>query len=465
MTVEQNFETAFRRNTVMVGPQWSKRTVRLSLYAQLLCFDILALLAGPVMARYAIGNANESLTAMYPAFATLVVYLFLTVARGGYSLGSISSSVNSVRVGSIALGASVLLTLTVAFFLGSSDNISRLSYGLGEALAGCILVAGRLYFPRHARNVTKGMLLEELVITHGKSLDFTPHGATVMDANVIGLTPDLHDPIMLSRFGAIVADFDRVVIFCRPEFRRAWSLLLKGANVNGEIAVEPANETGAIAMAHFHGLETLLVSRQPLSLHSRLQKRLLDLALCIPILIVMAPLLVVVAILVKLDSKGPVFFRQQRVGRGNRLFSVMKFRSMRVEGCDANGSRSTSRTDDRVTRVGRIIRATSIDELPQLLNVLNGDMSLVGPRPHALGSQAGNKLFWQIDETYWLRHQLKPGITGLAQVRGFRGATVRIEDLTSRLQADMEYIQGWNIWRDLAILFNTARVIWHPNAY
>jgi lipopolysaccharide/colanic/teichoic acid biosynthesis glycosyltransferase len=92
-------------------------------------------------------------------------------------------------------------------------------------------------------------------------------------------------------------------------------------------------------------------------------------------------------------------------------------------------------------------------------------MSLVGPRPHALGSLAGELLFWQVDETYWLRHQLKPGITGLAQIRGLRGNTVATTDLTDRLQADMEYIQGWNIWRDVTILANTARVVLHPNAY
>lgn len=176
-------------------------------------------------------------------------------------------------------------------------------------------------------------------------------------------------------------------------------------------------------------------------------------------------MLALVALVIKLESPGPVFFRQNRVGRGNRLFQVLKFRSMRTDLCDADDNRSASRDDDRITRFGRIIRATGVDELPQLLNVLMGDMSLVGPRPHALGSLAGNRLFWQVDETYWLRHQLKPGITGLAQVRGYRGATVEATDLTDRLQSDMEYIQGWDIWRDVAILVNTLRVVAHKNAF
>lgn len=192
---------------------------------------------------------------------------------------------------------------------------------------------------------------------------------------------------------------------------------------------------------------------------------MLDLAITVPAIIVLAPMMALTALAIRLETSGPVFFRQPRVGRGNRLFKVLKFRSMHTDLCDASGNRSTARGDDRITRVGRIIRATSIDELPQLFNVLLGDMSLVGPRPHALGSLAGDQLFWRIDETYWLRHQLKPGITGLAQMRGHRGATLHASDLVNRLQSDMEYIQDWSIWRDFAILVGTARVLVHKNAY
>jgi lipopolysaccharide/colanic/teichoic acid biosynthesis glycosyltransferase len=175
--------------------------------------------------------------------------------------------------------------------------------------------------------------------------------------------------------------------------------------------------------------------------------------------------MILVAIAIKLDSPGPMFFRQDRVGRGNRIFKILKFRSMRTERADGAGARSASLDDDRITKVGRIIRRTSIDELPQLLNVLLGDMSLVGPRPHALGSLAGNRLFWEVDRQYWHRHALKPGITGLAQVRGFRGATVRDIDLRNRLEADLEYLNGWTLWRDIAILVGTVQVLVHKNAY
>ena len=138
---------------------------------------------------------------------------------------------------------------------------------------------------------------------------------------------------------------------------------------------------------------------------------------------------------------------------------------MRVESLDAKGATSTQRDDKRITRVGAFIRKTSLDEIPQFLNVLLGDMSLVGPRPHALGSLAGNQLFWEVDREYWHRHALKPGITGLAQVRGFRGATHRDVDLKNRLQADLEYLHDWSLMRDVKILFRTMTVLVHSNAY
>jgi lipopolysaccharide/colanic/teichoic acid biosynthesis glycosyltransferase len=172
-----------------------------------------------------------------------------------------------------------------------------------------------------------------------------------------------------------------------------------------------------------------------------------------------------VALLIKLESRGPVLFRQIRVGQGNRQFSIYKFRSMRVEALDQDGRRSARRDDDRVTRVGRFIRRTSIDELPQIFNVLKGDMSIVGPRPHALGSLAGDTPFWEVTSHYWVRHALKPGITGLAQVRGLRGATDTPEHLTDRVRADLEYLSNWSLADDILIVLRTLRVIVHKNAY
>src|SRR5690606_614795 len=141
------------------------------------------------------------------------------------------------------------------------------------------------------------------------------------------------------------------------------------------------------------------------------------------------------------------------------------FRSMRVEAADTNAARLTTRDDDRTTRMGRLIRRTSIDELPQLINVWSGDMSLVGPRPHALGALGGQRLYWEVDGRYWNRHALKPGLTGLAQIRGFRGATDNEKDLTDRLQADLEYVAKWSFGLDVKILLRTFRVLIHDKAF
>jgi len=210
---------------------------------------------------------------------------------------------------------------------------------------------------------------------------------------------------------------------------------------------------------------TLIVNRGQLSLANRIKKRLVDILFSGLALLVLAPVLIIVAIAIRLDSPGPVFFRQLRVGYGNRPFEIFKFRSLRHEATDRDGNKSVSVGDSRVTRFGAFIRRTSIDELPQLLNVLLGDMSLVGPRPHALGSRAGEKLFWEIDPSYWQRHALKPGITGLAQIRGFRGETQAQEDLTQRLSSDIEYLEGWTLWRDFRIMIGTIRVLVHSKAF
>jgi lipopolysaccharide/colanic/teichoic acid biosynthesis glycosyltransferase len=138
---------------------------------------------------------------------------------------------------------------------------------------------------------------------------------------------------------------------------------------------------------------------------------------------------------------------------------------MRVAQLDRDGVRSTCRDDDRVTRIGRFLRSSSLDELPQFFNVLRGDMSLVGPRPHALGSLAGTALFWEVDQRYWHRHAAKPGLTGLAQVRGFRGSTALSSDLTNRLQADLEYVANWSLRHDLRIILATFGVLVHRNAF
>jgi exopolysaccharide biosynthesis polyprenyl glycosylphosphotransferase len=183
-------------------------------------------------------------------------------------------------------------------------------------------------------------------------------------------------------------------------------------------------------------------------------------------LIALAPMLGLVALAIKLDSPGPVFFRQKRHGFNNTEFEVYKFRSMKVEQGDLTGARQTARNDSRITKLGAFLRASSIDELPQLLNVLNGDMSIVGPRPHPIGMRTANKLCDEIIEEYAHRHRVKPGITGWAQVNGLRGATETAAQLQRRVELDLYYIDNWSVLFDLKIMFLTViAVLRRENAF
>ncbi len=169
-----------------------------------------------------------------------------------------------------------------------------------------------------------------------------------------------------------------------------------------------------------------------------------------------APLLTTVAIAIKVTSPGPIFFRQKRYGYRNRRFWIYKFRTMHVHLADQSGTRQTKKDDPRITPLGRFLRKTSIDELPQLINVLRGDMSLVGPRPHVPGMLAGGMLYEELTPYYFQRHNMRPGITGLAQVSGFRGSTAAPTAAIDRLEYDLRYIEQWSLALDLFIIIRTA---------
>jgi Undecaprenyl-phosphate glucose phosphotransferase len=173
-------------------------------------------------------------------------------------------------------------------------------------------------------------------------------------------------------------------------------------------------------------------------------------------LIVAAPLMLLTAIAIKLDSRGPVLFKQQRYGFNNELIEVYKFRSMYVDQCDATAKTLVTKGDPRVTRVGAFIRRTSLDELPQLLNVVfKGNLSLVGPRPHAVHAKAAARLYDEAVDGYFARHRVKPGITGWAQINGWRGETDTQEKILRRVEHDLQYIENWSVLFDLTILART----------
>jgi Undecaprenyl-phosphate glucose phosphotransferase len=173
-------------------------------------------------------------------------------------------------------------------------------------------------------------------------------------------------------------------------------------------------------------------------------------------LLMLSPIMLLVALAVWFDSKGPALFKQKRYGFNNELIEVYKFRSMYVDQSDAGAAKLVSKGDPRVTRVGRFIRKTSLDELPQLFNVVfKGNLSLIGPRPHAVHAKAANQLYDNVVDGYFARHKVKPGITGWAQIRGWRGETDTEEKIQKRVQYDLEYIENWSVWFDAYILMMT----------
>ncbi|HWA50358.1 MAG TPA: undecaprenyl-phosphate glucose phosphotransferase [Dongiaceae bacterium] len=210
----------------------------------------------------------------------------------------------------------------------------------------------------------------------------------------------------------------------------------------------------------------LSVLRKPQSEFDWLVKRSFDFTTSLLLLIALSPLLALTALAIRLESPGPILFRQPRLGLNNREFNVLKFRSMYAEQSDLAAKEQTKRNDPRVTRVGAWIRKCSVDELPQLFNVLAGDMSLVGPRPHALGMQVKNRLCDEIVREYAVRHRMRPGITGWAQVRGLRGAVEEPAVLEARVDHDIYYIDNWSFLFDLRILMMTAIELIRPrNAF
>jgi lipopolysaccharide/colanic/teichoic acid biosynthesis glycosyltransferase len=437
--------------------------VRALLYAGLAIFDVLAVIAGFALSDLIRHQGVQDIRS--PSYWLIVpTFLAASFYVRAYSYNTLISRHVSIWKAVSAMLAATAVTVMLLFAFKNSGDVSRVAFFTGTLLSIVGLVLIRLPLPQLIERLGTSFF-RRVLITEGECDEAIPSGYECIDINGLGVRPDIADPLMLHRFSQIVAGADRVTVSCAVENRERWSLYLKSVDCDGELLIPELHNIEPLGSGGGIGLTGVRVSLGRMDMRNRLLKRGFDLAIAVTAVILLSPVMLAVAIAIKLESEGPVLFRQQRMGRANQLFEVVKFRSMYVEQGDHNGDRSTVRGDRRITRVGRIIRATSLDELPQLLNVVGGDMSLVGPRPHALGSKAGNNLFWHVDRRYWLRHTIKPGVTGLAQVRGYRGTTDNEDDLVKRLESDMEYLAQWSIITDVTILLRTLLVLFHRNAY
>ena len=438
--------------------------LRLRLYALLfaadaLCVGLAFLIAnqlrfGDTLATYGV----NTFAVLFP------VYVAVGLNGGAWTIEALQNPRRSV-VGAIRAFCFAVAVASILFFsLKIGEDFSRLVFGIGSLLSLLAIGANRLFLGRRLGQRYDWTFQRRVLLLDG--LGAIPvHNEIVVAADKEGLRPVTDDPAMLDRLGRLLDCCERVTLACPLERREAWIRVLAGANVDVEVLAPELDGIGALGLKSHGGSATLLVARGPLGLRDRILKRLLDLCVASFALLILAPVFLLVALAVKTESAGPVFFRQPRIGRGNRMFEMLKFRTMRDDLADRSGVRSTSRRDERITKVGKFLRSTSLDELPQLINVLKGQMSIVGPRPHPVECKVADEYFWSIEDHYFDRHGIKPGMTGLAQVRGFRGATWQRSDLTNRLKADLEYLDGWHIGRDLWIMGCTLGVLVHPNAY
>jgi len=443
--------------------------------------DLLLILLCYALASELYSVATPSSGDGAPIGAGLIVSaVFVAIAyfQGVYATHRLLSLVWQLRKAVIIWLVSLTILAVAAFLLKSSDNLSRGTFLVFTGIGGLGLLSLRFAWQWVlGTNFAKGRLVDRKVaLLSLKPLDFTSSRFKdlrkngfdvvrhfVLPANNHGTSWErqIRDVILQSR-AADVEEYLLAVDWNELPLLQQLELHLRA--VPQPIRLLPDNSIADLVSRPFlpvSGTVAIEIQRPPLSVFERLQKRCLDIGLALCSLVALAPVLITVSILIKLDSPGSVIFRLSRRGFNGKPFDIWKFRSMYV--CE-NGNSITQATkrDARVTRIGRFLRMTSIDELPQLWNVLRGDMSLVGPRPHAL---AHDNYYDEIISNYVYRHHMKPGLTGWAQVNGFRGETPTIDLMEKRVEYDVWYVRNWSIWLDLKIMARTAATVISQEAY
>lgn len=451
----------FQASSRYVPRRSSKHRTRLRLGILLLAFDVVALkIAFLTINGIFAGSMPQPLFAEATVIPIYFISAFLVRAYSGSVMLRCSSSIARVLL-ALLITASVLGL--IIYSLQTTTQAPPLAGPILLGLAGVLMAVIHFFHAHYANSALDGSLHSIVELRDG-SASAADGGNSALDTRIF-FDPANPTPDSFDRLASVITGADRVIVHCGHERRPLWTHVLQGMNVHAEFVAKEWCDLHPVGIGEHNGEHTIVAARGPLSFHDRMLKRGFDIAFSAAALIFLSPLFLLIALAIRLESPGPVFFIQPRIGRQNQLFYLIKFRSMRQDCCDASGTQSTSRCDPRVTRVGNIIRRTSIDELPQFINVLKGDMSVVGPRPHAVSSTAEDRLFWDIDNRYWHRHACRPGLTGLAQIQGLRGATTCVKDLTDRVEADLRYMQSWSFWRDLKIVILTFKVLWHNNSF
>jgi Undecaprenyl-phosphate glucose phosphotransferase len=452
---------------------------------------VLIAAANVVMGRLLTLHGGAAETLPFDRLGILAGALFAVIAQlvGAYELPTHMSVHRSVLRAVNAWAGVTLFVLGLGVTLLDIVPVAPRDIYLWSAVCGLVLAAGRIamvgairglrrrgVFDQRSAVIGTGRQAAELLryISQHKTLTLSLVGYFDDDAAdafhehdaSLPYLGDLTALLTAIRKGAI----NRVMIALPlDQESRVKAIVARLSETPVEIRLAPANDCLTWTqnpVAVLGELPVITLLGWPLSRRQRLLKALEDRFLSLIALAILTPMMLIIALAIKLDSPGPVLFRQQRQGFNCCNFAILKFRTMRVAAIHAEHVVQAQRRDPRVTRIGAILRRTSLDELPQLLNVLCGQMSLVGPRPHAPSTRAAGRLFCDIAHTYPARHNVKPGMTGWAQVCGWRGETHSEEQLLRRLEHDLHYVRHWSIWFDLLILARTvAAVLRQHNAY
>lgn len=413
-----------------------------------------------------------------PADATLliaaaVVTLMLLLAFGAYRMGTreplwrrYGRTFSAIVASGIALGVlAQALKAPDPWRLAASWTAAS-----GAVISGLHMVWGAVL--GHLRR--KGLLTPNIIIVGATATAerLIQNTLRQRDVNILGIFDDRKDRVGPSILGVpilgVTADLldhrvlpfvDRIVVTVPEQARgRVAQLIERLSPIPNPISLlldgdSPADEARAVGRIADFGLTQIFGAPQRKGY--QVAKRALDLTVGLAAAAALAPLFVMIALAIRLDSPGPIFFRQRRYGYLNEEILVWKFRSMRADAADAHAHRQVAARDDRVTRIGRFLRKSSLDELPQILNVIRGEMSLVGPRPHAIGMLTDGADASKLVETYAHRHRIRPGLTGWAAVNGSRGPVDTPEAVRRRVALDLQYVEHQSLWLDIAIMLRT----------
>jgi Undecaprenyl-phosphate glucose phosphotransferase len=422
------------------------------------------------------------------AAASLCAAVLLELG-GAYNVGALLRPLSKLRTLAAAWCGTFALLALAGFFLKVSSEFSRLWIGAWFIGGFAMLVGLRMLVSRLIRRWARNGTMERRAVIVGggktaetliRSLEKQPGN----DIRICGIFDDRDNrrspPIIagypklgtiseLTEFARIAQIDMMIVTLPLTAEARVLSLLKKLWVLPVDIRLSAhANQLQFRARSYsFIGAVPMLdIFDKPITDWDSVAKRLFDIVFSLIGIVVFAPVMLATALAIKLDSPGPVFFKQKRHGFNNEVIEVWKFRSMYSDQADFAAAKNVTRGDPRVTQVGRIIRKTSLDELPQFFNSLGGSLSLVGPRPHAVTGQTANKLFSEVVDGYFARHKVKPGVTGWAQINGWRGEVDNDEKIKKRTEYDLFYIENWSLWLDLKILLLTPiRILNTENAY